>query len=156
MLLSANTLINLEIYRNQTDYGSKGSLLWLMDHTRTKMGKRLLRDWIGRPLVNVDLLEERLDAVTEIKDNASLTLEKLKGLLKGSIPDLGRGMSRIQYGRVSDYELYEGCRYSDAWSSTFRLLLERLPQSWLRFSVSRRNFSQTCQRACLTARFWLV
>lgn len=111
MLLSANTLINLEIYRNQTDYGSKGSLLWLMDHTRTKMGKRLLRDWIGRPLVNVDLLEERLDAVTEIKDNASLTLEKLKGLLKGSIPDLGRGMSRIQYGRVSGYGPYEGCRF---------------------------------------------
>ena len=114
MLLSANTLINLEIYRNQTDYGSKGSLLWLMDHTRTKMGKRLLRDWIGRPLVNVDLLEERLDAVTEIKDNASLTLEKLKGLFKGSIPDLGRGMSRIQYGRVSGYSPCEGYPSSDS------------------------------------------
>ena len=100
MLLSANTLSNLEIYRNQTDFSPKGSLLWLMDHTQTKMGKRLLRDWIGRPLVDRDLLEERLSAVAEIKDDASLTLEKLKGLLKGSIPDLGRGMSRIQYGKV--------------------------------------------------------
>jgi DNA mismatch repair ATPase MutS len=62
----------------------------------------------------VDLLEERLDAVTEIKDNASLTLEKLKGLLKGSIPDLGRGMSRIQYGRVSGYSPCEGYPSSDS------------------------------------------
>ena len=101
MLLSANTLGNLEIYRNQTDYSVKGSLLWLMDNTKTKMGKRMLRDWIGRPLVNVAMLEERLDAITELKDDNTLTLEKLKGLLKGAMPDLGRGLSRIQYGRVS-------------------------------------------------------
>lgn len=101
MLLSANTLGNLEIYRNQTDYSVKGSLLWLMDNTKTKMGKRMLRDWIGRPLVNIAMLEERLDAITELKDDNTLTLEKLKGLLKGAMPDLGRGLSRIQYGRVS-------------------------------------------------------
>jgi len=101
MLLSANTLGNLEIYRNQTDYSVKGSLLWLMDHTKTKMGKRMLRDWIGRPLVNVAMLEERLDAIAELKDSNSLTLEKLKSLLKGQMPDLGRALSRIQYGRVS-------------------------------------------------------
>lgn len=100
MLLSANTLANLEIYRNQTDQGLKGSLLWLMDQTRTKMGKRLLRDWIGRPLVDRRLLEERLDAVTELKDSSSLTLDKLRSLLRGAIPDLSRGLSRIQYGRV--------------------------------------------------------
>jgi DNA mismatch repair protein MSH3 len=93
---------NLEIYRNQTDYSVKGSLLWLMDHTKTKMGKRMLRDWIGRPLVNIAMLEERLDAITELKDDNTLTLEKLKGLLKGQVPDLGRGLSRIQYGRVRD------------------------------------------------------
>jgi len=101
MLLSANTLGNLEIYRNQTDYSVKGSLLWLMDNTKTKMGKRMLRDWIGRPLVTIAMLEERLDAITELKDDNTLTLEKLKGLLKGAMPDLGRGLSRIQYGRVS-------------------------------------------------------
>lgn len=103
MLLSANTLQNLEIFRTQTDFGSKGSLLWLLDHTKTKMGKRLLKEWIGRPLVDAILLEERLGAVAEIKHDDSLTLEKLKSLFKGSIPDLGRGLSRIQYGRVSTY-----------------------------------------------------
>lgn len=42
-----------EIYRNQTDGGIYGSLLWLLDHTKTKMGRRLMREWIGRPLLDV-------------------------------------------------------------------------------------------------------
>jgi DNA mismatch repair protein MSH3 len=124
MLLSANTLANLEIYRNQTDYSVKGSLLWLMDHTKTKMGKRMLRDWIGRPLVNVAMLEERLEAIAELKDDNTLTLEKMKGLLKGQMPDLGRGLSRIQYCRVSLVYTRRMMASSDICKS--RLLLERL------------------------------
>lgn len=65
------------------------------------MGKRLLREWIGRPLVNLEMLEQRLDAVTELRDSTSVTIERLKKILHGSMPDLSRGMSRIQYGRVS-------------------------------------------------------
>lgn len=70
MLLNGNTLTNLyvllnvaisccsfyttcsEIYRNETDYSRKGSLLWILDHTTTKFGARLLKAWIGRPLVD--------------------------------------------------------------------------------------------------------
>lgn len=52
MLLNANTLANLEIYRNADDGGEKGSLLWLLAVTTTKMGKRQLREWVGRPLVD--------------------------------------------------------------------------------------------------------
>jgi DNA mismatch repair protein MSH3 len=52
MLLAANTLINLEVYRNETDYTTKGSLIHLMDQTQTKFGARLLMSWIGRPLVD--------------------------------------------------------------------------------------------------------
>lgn len=42
-----------EIYRNQTDASLYGSLLWLLDHTKTKMGRRLMREWIGRPLLDI-------------------------------------------------------------------------------------------------------
>jgi DNA mismatch repair protein MSH3 len=52
MLLNANTLANLEVYRNADDNGEKGSLLWLLAGTATKMGKRQLREWVGRPLVD--------------------------------------------------------------------------------------------------------
>jgi DNA mismatch repair protein MSH3 len=52
MLLGANTLTNLELYRNETDYSVKGSLLWVLDNTRTKFGARMLKQWIARPLVD--------------------------------------------------------------------------------------------------------
>ena len=41
-----------EIYRNETDFTKKGSLLWILDHTTTKFGARMLKDWIGRPLTD--------------------------------------------------------------------------------------------------------
>ena len=73
MLLNANTLANLygpffpspamsvlaltlndrEVYRNQTDFTAKGSLMWTCDKTKTKFGARLFRHWLGRPLVDV-------------------------------------------------------------------------------------------------------
>ena len=52
MLLAANTLTNLEIYRNETDNTTHGSLMWVLDRTKTKFGARLLRSWVGRPLVD--------------------------------------------------------------------------------------------------------
>lgn len=52
MLLAANTLSNLEVYRNETDYTARGSLMWVLDRTKTRFGARLLRSWVGRPLVD--------------------------------------------------------------------------------------------------------
>lgn len=106
MILSANTLINLEVFRNNTDHREKGSLLWILDHTKTQMGKRLLREWLGRPLNNVKLISERLEAIEEILTKDSVTLEKLRGLLKG-LPDLGRGLARITYGKTTPRETKE-------------------------------------------------
>ena len=63
MLLNGNTLSSLEIYQNQTDYSTKGSLFWTMDRTKTRFGQRLLRKWVGRPLIDRARLEERITAV---------------------------------------------------------------------------------------------
>ena len=52
MLLAGNTLANLEIYRNETDHTVRGSLVWILDRTKTKFGARLLRNWVGRPLID--------------------------------------------------------------------------------------------------------
>ncbi|WVQ74512.1 hypothetical protein IAR50_004113 [Cryptococcus sp. DSM 104548] len=104
MLLSSNTLSNLEIYRNQTDGGLYGSLTWLLDHCKTRMGKRLLREWIGRPLLDVAALRARADAIEEIIDDNTYFLEKLRSLLV-NMPDLVKGLTRVQYGKALPTEV---------------------------------------------------
>ncbi|WWC68667.1 uncharacterized protein I206_102599 [Kwoniella pini CBS 10737] len=104
MLLSSNTLVNLEIYRNQADGGIYGSLLWLLDHCKTRMGRRLLREWIGRPLLDIVALRARTDAIEEIMESNTYYMEKLRSLLV-NMPDLVRGLTRIQYGKAQPTEL---------------------------------------------------
>ncbi|KAF8959081.1 DNA mismatch repair protein MSH3 [Flammula alnicola] len=104
MLLAANTLINLEIYRNEDDNTTRGSLMWILDRTKTKFGARLLRSWVGRPLVDKRVLQDRVDAVQEILESSSETLLTLRGVLKG-LPDLAKGLCRIQYGQCTPKEL---------------------------------------------------
>jgi len=103
MLLNGNTLSSLEIYHNQTDYTEKGSLFWALDRTRTKFGRRLLRKWVGRPLVDKRQLEERIAAVEEIKAGENLKLSRLKELLSKVSYDLEKGLIRIYYGKVNNF-----------------------------------------------------
>lgn len=102
MLLNGNTLTNLEIYQNQTDHTSKGSLFWTLDRTKTRFGQRLLRKWVGRPLLDKTELEERVSAVEELQDpSKTVQIERLKGLLSKIRADLEKSLIRIYYGRVS-------------------------------------------------------
>ncbi|KAK4058784.1 Mismatch repair protein msh3 [Microbotryomycetes sp. JL221] len=107
MCLNGNTLANLEVLVNATDFSQNASLLDILDHCKTPFGKRLLKKWITRPLLSVNAVNERLDAVTEIIENKSssiLTLSKLRDILKG-LPDLERGLVRIHLGRATPVEL---------------------------------------------------
>lgn len=102
MLLNGNTLTNLEIYQNQTDHTSKGSLFWTLDRTKTRFGQRLLRKWVGRPLLNRAELERRISAVQEFLDpQRTVIVEQLKGLLSRVKTDLEKSLIRIYYGKVS-------------------------------------------------------
>lgn len=106
MLLNGNTLTSLEIYQNQTDYSSKGSLFWTMDRTRTRFGQRLLRKWVGRPLLDKRQLEERVSAVEELLNSEGNVLtEKVKDLLGKVRSDLERSLIRIYYGKCTRPEL---------------------------------------------------
>lgn len=101
MLLNGNTLTSLEIYQNQTDYSSKGSLFWTMDRTRTRFGQRLLRKWVGRPLLDKSQLEDRVSAVEELlKSERTVQVERVKGLLGKVKSDLEKSLIRIYYGKV--------------------------------------------------------
>lgn len=106
MLINGTTLESLEVYRNSTDHTEKGSLLWAIDKTQTRFGQRLLRKWIGRPLLDKEKLEERVAAVEELVDGQSnWRVDKLEGLLTSIKTDLERSLIRIYYGKCSRPEL---------------------------------------------------
>lgn len=101
MLLNGNTLMSLEIYQNQTDHTTKGSLFWTLDRTQTRFGQRMLRKWVGRPLLDKSRLEERVNAVEELKNpEKTVMVERLKGLLGKVKSDLEKSLIRIYYGKV--------------------------------------------------------
>lgn len=72
MSLDITARRNLELTERMHDKAKKGSLLWVLDKTLTSMGGRLLRRWINEPLVNVKEINDRLEAVEELKDNIIL------------------------------------------------------------------------------------
>ncbi|CAK7897618.1 DNA mismatch repair protein Msh3p [[Candida] anglica] len=82
MLLPGNTLQQLEIFRNtsSTENG-KGSLIWLLNHTRTRMGSRLFCKWVSKPLVQRIDIEQRLDAVSQLKSGFIHFVESFMGQL---------------------------------------------------------------------------
>ncbi|KAJ3280767.1 Mismatch repair protein msh3 [Rhizoclosmatium sp. JEL0117] len=85
MVLSGTTLKALEIFETEDGgSGAKGTLMWVLDHTVTKFGGRLLRRWVSRPLVDVNILRERIGAVEEViefKKEEKLPIVKMRGLL---------------------------------------------------------------------------
>jgi DNA mismatch repair protein MSH3 len=106
MVLNGNTLTSLEIYQNQTDYSEKGSLFWTMNRTKTRFGRRLLRKWVGRPLIDKQRLEERIAAVEELKERENtIPVDKLKFLLGKIKTDLEKVLIRIYYKKCSRPEL---------------------------------------------------
>ncbi|KAM3077544.1 Mismatch repair protein msh3 [Clarireedia jacksonii] len=106
MLLNGNTLTSLEIYTNQTDHTEKGSLFWTLDKTQTKFGQRLLRKWVGRPLLDKERLEERVAAVEELKENSQNTkVDRIRAVLRNTKSDLERSLIRIYYGKCTRPEL---------------------------------------------------
>jgi DNA mismatch repair protein MSH3 len=106
MLLNGNTLTSLEIYQNQMDHTVKGSLFWTLDRTSTKFGQRLLRKWVGRPLLDKPKLEERLGAVQELLDTEKTAkVEHLQRLFSKTKIDLEKSLIRIYYGKCTRPEL---------------------------------------------------
>ncbi|KAF4335149.1 DNA mismatch repair MSH3 [Fusarium beomiforme] len=106
MLINGTTLESLEVYRNSTDHSEKGSLFWALDKTLTRPGHRLLRKWVGRPLLDQQLLEARLNAVEELLEKQSTApVSQLESLLANTKTDLERSLIRIYYGKCTRPEL---------------------------------------------------
>ena len=103
MKLNLTTRRNLELMETMRNKEKRGSLLWVLDRTRTAMGKRLIRSWIERPLLKPAVISRRLNAVEELTCD-SILRDSLSEQLYG-VHDLERLMSRIVYGSANGREL---------------------------------------------------
>ena len=107
MTLDYNALRNLELTRTMRTGEKKGSLLWVIDATRTSMGKRMLKNWIERPLRSPAKIMQRLDAVECLMGH---TLEALElGEMLERVYDLERLMTRILYKQAMPRDLRALC-----------------------------------------------
>ena len=99
MALDKTALRNLELTETARSKTRRGSLLWILDKTRTAMGSRLMRAWIERPLKEKDAIERRLDAVQGFIEEP-MTSDALREALE-DVYDVERLLSRIAYDQVS-------------------------------------------------------
>ena len=107
MRLDYNTQRNLELTQTMLTKDKRGSLLWVIDKTKTAMGKRLIRAWLEHPLMNISKINNRQSAVEELVNDTMLRLEIAEML--GGIYDIERLMTKIVYGSANARDLRSLC-----------------------------------------------
>lgn len=103
--LDHNSQYNLELIRNIRTGKKSGTLLWLLDQTKTAMGGRKLKQWIERPLVNRNMINQRHDAVGVLLDHYFERNQLQDELIK--VYDLERLAGRIAFGSVNGRDLIQ-------------------------------------------------
>ncbi len=103
MMLDSSTRRNLELCETLREKQKRGSLLWVLDKTRTAMGARTLRKYVEQPLIEQEEIERRLDAVAELKD-AAICREEIQEYLS-PVYDLERLITKITYGTANPRDL---------------------------------------------------
>ena len=103
MLLDASTRRNLELTETLRDKEKKGSLLWVLDKTRTAMGARTLRQMVEQPLVNPRDINNRLDVIEELCNDV-YNREEIREYL-GAVYDLERLITRVSYETANPRDL---------------------------------------------------
>ena len=103
MALDINARRNLEITEKMRDKSKKGTLLWVLDKTSTSMGGRLLRRWLNDPLIDRKEINDRLDAVEELKDSIILRGDVVEALKK--VYDIERLAGKISYGNANGRDM---------------------------------------------------
>jgi DNA mismatch repair protein MutS len=94
MTLDPHTRRNLELFENGRNGTVKGSLLWVLDRTRSPMGGRLIRRWIGQPLLDLAILQRRQEIIGELLSDPVLQARLAEGLKKAS--DIERLVNRVR------------------------------------------------------------
>ncbi len=103
MLIDSSSRRNLELVETLREKQKRGSLLWVLDKTRTAMGARLLRSYVEQPLIDAEEINERLDGITELNLQAMLR-EEIREYLN-PVYDLERLVGRISYKSASPRDM---------------------------------------------------
>ncbi|MGV3096132.1 DNA mismatch repair protein MutS [Staphylococcus borealis] len=114
---------NLELTESIRLKSKKGTLLWLMDETKTPMGARRLKQWIDRPLINKERVEERLNIVESFM-NHFIERDTLRGYLN-QVYDIERLVGRVSYGNVNARDLIQ-LKHSISEIPNIKALLESM------------------------------
>ena len=102
-VLDSSTRRNLELTETLREKQKRGSLLWVLDKTKTAMGARMLRTYIEQPLLEKETIEARLDAIEELNNNPIMR-EEIREYLN-PVYDLERLVSRITYQSANPRDL---------------------------------------------------
>lgn len=103
MRLEMTAVRNLELCETMRSKSKKGSLLWVLDRTKTAMGKRLIRSWVEHPLLSINEIMLRQNAVEELCSGTVLRGELINGM--SGVRDIERLMTRVVYGSASARDL---------------------------------------------------
>lgn len=103
MRLDITAVRNLELCETMRTKSKKGSLLWVLDKTKTAMGKRLIRSWLTQPLLNIAAINLRQNAVEELVADTILRGEIAESL--NGIRDIERIMTKVVYGSANARDL---------------------------------------------------
>jgi DNA mismatch repair protein MutS len=103
MTLDPHTRRNLELFESGRSGTVKGSLLWVLDKTRTPMGGRLLRRWIGQPLLDIGILEHRQQIIGELLADTLVQARLAEGLKRAG--DIERLVNRVRQRIASPRDL---------------------------------------------------
>ena len=114
MLIDSSSRRNLELVETLREKQKRGSLLWVLDKTKTAMGARMMRSFVEQPLVDVEEIEKRQDAIEEL-NNKPMIRDEIREYLQ-PVYDLERLISRISYHSAKPRDLL-----------AFRSSLEMLP-----------------------------
>jgi DNA mismatch repair protein MutS len=127
MMLDLTARRNLELVKTMRTGEKRGSLLWVIDKTRTAMGKRLLRYYLEQPLCNPVIIDKRLNAVEEIKNDSMLRLDLVEQL--NGIYDMERLLTRVVCGSTTPREMI-----------SLAATLEKLPALRERIEASQSRY----------------
>src|SRR6266480_1742214 len=103
MTLDSHTRRNLELFETGRSGSVKGSLLWVLDKTRSPMGGRLMRRWISQPLLDISILEQRQQVISELLGNTLLQARLVEALKKAG--DIERLTNRVRQRIASPRDL---------------------------------------------------
>ncbi len=107
MILDTSTRRNLELVETLREKNKRGTLLWVLDKTKTAMGARLLRNWIEQPLIRKEAITARQDAVEEL-NMSYISREEIREYLN-PVYDLERLIGRISYKTANPRDLIAFC-----------------------------------------------